>query len=120
MLDLSRTREELKVVYDQVGSPTSAADLAAFLLGVIHGGQLDKTGIYHYSDEGVCSWYDLACAVRDLGGGQARIRPCRSDEYPTKARRPQFSVLDKGLVKRTFGVEIPHWYDSLKVCMERL
>lgn len=120
LLELSRSREEVKVVSDQVGSPTYAADLAAVLLGIVDRGQFDRTGIYHYSGEGVCSWYDLACAVRDLGGGKARIVPCRSEDYPSKARRPHYSVLDKGLVKKTFGVEIPHWYDSLKACMERL
>lgn len=120
LLELSRSREEVKVVSDQVGSPTYAADLAAVLLGIVDRGQFDRTGIFHYSGEGVCSWYDLACAVRDLGGGKARIVPCRSEDYPSKARRPHYSVLDKGLVKKTFGVEIPHWYDSLKACMERL
>jgi dTDP-4-dehydrorhamnose reductase len=81
---------------------------------------LDKTGIYHFSDEGVCSWYDFACAIRDLSGNFCDIRPCHSDEFPSKTRRPHFSVLDKTLVKKTFGITIPHWYSSLKDCISRL
>ncbi len=120
MRQLTAERGSLNVVFDQVGTPTYAADLAALILHVVESGQLDKTGIYHYSNEGVCSWFDFACAIRDLSGNVCDIRPCHSDEFPSKARRPQFSVLDKTLVKKTFGVTVPHWYDSLKKCIDRL
>lgn len=120
MRQLTADRDSLNVVFDQVGTPTYAADLAALILHVIETGQLEKTGVYHYSNEGVCSWYDFACAIRDLSGNTCDIRPCHSDEFPSKARRPHFSVLDKTLVKQTFGITVPHWYDSLKKCMERL
>jgi len=118
MRSLTAERPRLKVVFDQVGSPTYAADLAALIVHVIRTRQLGKTGIYHYSDEGVCSWYDFACAIRDLCGNVCDIRPCHSDEYPSKVRRPHFSVLDKTKVKETFGVTVPHWYDSLKKCID--
>lgn len=120
MRQLTAERDRLTVVFDQVGTPTYAADLAALILHVIESGQLDKTGIYHYSNEGVCSWFDFACAIRDLSGNSCDIQPCHSDEFPSKARRPHFSVLDKTKVKQTFGIRVPHWYDSLQKCMERL
>ncbi len=115
---LTAERPEVKVVFDQVGSPTWAGDLAGFILHVIGTGQLHKTGLYHFTDEGVCSWYDFACAIRDLSGHPGRVVPCHSSEFPSKVRRPAYSVLDKTLVKETFGIEIPHWYDSLRRCME--
>ncbi|MBR1706862.1 MAG: dTDP-4-dehydrorhamnose reductase [Bacteroidales bacterium] len=117
MLRLTAERDSLKVVFDQVGTPTYAADLAALIRHIVETEQLDKTGIYHFSNEGVCSWYDFACAIRDLGGHTCEIRPCHSDEFPSKVRRPAFSVLDKTLVKQTFGFTVPHWYDSLKKCI---
>lgn len=120
MAALTRERPSLNVVYDQVGTPTYAADLAALIVGIISRRQLDRTGIYHFTDEGVTSWFDFACAVRDLLGHRCDIRPCRSEEYPSKVVRPAYSVLDKSKVKAVFGVEIPHWYASLKKCMERL
>jgi dTDP-4-dehydrorhamnose reductase len=118
MLKLTRERPEVKVVMDQVGTPTYAGDLAAFILHIIATGQLDKTGVYHYSNEGVCSWFDFACAIRDLSGAPGRVLPCRSSEFPSKVRRPAFSVLDKARARETFGVSIPHWYHSLQKCME--
>lgn len=120
MCRLTAERPSLNVVFDQVGTPTYARDLSALILHIIATGQLGKTGVYHYSDEGVCSWYDFACAIRDLAGNTCDIRPCHSDEYPTKARRPAFSVLDKSLVKKTFGVGVPHWYTSLRNCMAEM
>lgn len=120
MRRLTSERSELKVVYDQVGTPTYAADLAALICGIISRREFDRTGVYHYSDEGVCSWFDFACAIRDLSGHQCRIRPCCSEEYPSKVQRPHFSVLDKSKVRETFGVEIPHWYVSLQKCIDRL
>lgn len=119
MLELTRTRPELKVVADQVGTPTYAASLARLLLRV-SSGEEERCGLYHFTDEGLCSWYDLACAVRDLSGGTAKIVPCRTEDYPAQVQRPAYSVLDKSLVKETFGLEIPHWHDTLRECVERL
>ena len=128
MLRLTSEKEELNVVSDQVGSPTSAADLADAIFRIIDGNMLDRQGIYHYSNEGVCSWYDFALAIRDIAGNGpggasgrcCRIMPCHSDEFPSKVKRPHYSVLDKSLFKRTFGLEVPYWLDSLKACMERV
>ena len=117
---LTKERPSLKVVFDQVGTPTYAADLAGVIVKVIEEEMLDRTGVYHYSNEGVCSWYDFACAIRDLSGNTCEIAPCHSDEFPSKVRRPAFSVLDKSKVKATFGITVPHWFDSLKYCIVRL
>lgn len=120
MRTLTAQRNSLNVVFDQIGSPTYAADLADFIVHVIESRQLNKQGIYHYSGEGACSWYDFACAIRNIAGNQCDIRPCHSDEFPSKVKRPSYSVLDKTLVKKTFGITIPHWYESLCKCMERI
>ena len=120
MRQLTAERPTLKVVFDQVGTPTYARDLAELICGVISGRRMDQEGIYHFSDEGVCSWFDFACAIRDLSGNTCDIKPCHSDEFPSKVRRPHFSVLDKTKVKETFGTEVPHWYESLKKCIDRL
>jgi len=81
---------------------------------------MDQGGIYHFSDVGGCSWFGCGCDIRDLSGNTCDIRPCHSDEFPSKVRRPHFSVLDKTKVKETFGVAVPHWYESLKKCIDRL
>lgn len=120
MRSLMSSREELSVVCDQVGSPTCAGDLAALIMHIIATKQLGKTGLYHYSDEGAVSWYDFAMAIKDICGYTCKIRPCLSSEYRSKARRPQYSVLDKSLVKKTFGVEVPYWRDSLAECISRI
>ncbi len=120
MRRLTVERDRLNVVFDQVGTPTYAADLAALIAHVIATRQLDKEGIYHYSDEGVCSWYDFAVAIRDMSGHTCAINPCHSDEFPSRVERPHFSVLDKTKVKKTFGVEVPYWRDSLAKCVEEL
>ena len=120
MIRLTDSNESIKVVCDQIGTPTYAADLAGLILKVIDEGMLDRTGIYHFTDEGCISWYDFAVAVNDLCGHICNVKPCRTDEYPTKARRPHFSVLDKSLVKETFGIVIPHWFSSLKECVRIL
>jgi len=120
MRTLTAERNSLNVVFDQVGTPTYAADLASLIVKIIETGQIGKTGIYHYTDEGVCSWFDFACAIRDLSGNTCDIRPCHSADYPSKVRRPSYSVLDKTLVKKTFGVEIPHWYESLTRCIKEM
>ena len=117
---LTAEKPEMKCVFDQVGTPTYAADLAALILKVIAEDQLDKTGIYHFTDEGVISWYDFAKAIAALSGNVCDIRPCHSDEFPSKAARPHYSVLDKTKVKETFGITIPYWLDSLKECINRL
>jgi dTDP-4-dehydrorhamnose reductase len=120
MRQLTAERPEVKVVFDQVGSPTWAGDLAAFILHIINTRQLGKTGVYHYSNEGVCSWYDFACAIRDLSGTPGRVVPCYSRDFPSKVHRPAYSVLDKGKVKGTFGIQVPHWYASLRKCLEEV
>lgn len=120
MIRLTGERDTLSVVSDQIGTPTYAADLAGLITDLIAARRFEPVGVYHYTDEGVCSWYDFACAIRDLAGNRCDIRPCRSSEYPTKAARPSYSVLDKGKVRRTFGIAIPHWYESLVNCMQRI
>lgn len=120
MRSLTSERDSLNVVFDQVGTPTYARDLARLIVKVIDGGMLDRTGLYHFTDEGVASWYDFAVAIRDLSGNSCDIRPCHSGEFSSKAERPHYSVLDKSLAKATFGVAIPYWMDSLKDCISRL
>ena len=122
MLRLTAERESLNVVFDQVGTPTYAGDLALAIFSILEGG-LDRgnEGIYHFSDEGVCSWYDFAVEIaRATGRDRCRIAPCRTAEYPTKAPRPAYSVLDKSKLKQTFGIEIPHWRESMFYCLKRL
>ena len=117
ILRKSEEQPVLKVVSDQVGTPTYAGDLAEFILTLLEPGNLSKTGIYNFSNEGVCSWYDLACEVCDLSGNLCEVMPCRTIDYPVKAKRPHYSVLDKTKVKETFGIGIPYWKDSLRYCM---
>jgi dTDP-4-dehydrorhamnose reductase len=118
MSELTAAKPEVKVVMDQIGTPTSAADLAFLIYNIIEEGKLDKTGIYNYSDEGVCSWYDFAKEINDQLGYTCDVKPCRTAEYPTKAVRPSYSVLDKKKVKETFGVQIPHWRESLALIVQ--
>ena len=120
MRDLTSSRESLKVVFDQVGTPTYAGDLAEAICRIIETGQLDKTGIYHFSNEGVCSWFDFAKAICEMSGNTCDIRPCHSDEFPSPVARPHFSVLDKTKIKQTFDIRIPYWTDSLKRCIEEI
>lgn len=120
MRNLTSSRESLKVVFDQVGTPTYAGDLAEAICRIIETGQLDKTGIYHFSNEGVCSWFDFAKAICEMSGNTCDIRPCHSDEFPSPVARPHFSVLDKTKIKQTFGIRIPYWTDSLKRCIEEI
>ncbi len=122
MLSLTSSRPEVKVVFDQCGTPTYAGDLAGAILRITESGAWKgKTGVYHYSNEGVCSWYDLAVAAAKMAGNDAcRILPCHSGEFPSPVRRPAYSVLDKTKIKETFGLEIPYWTDSLKKCVENL
>ena len=124
MLALTAERPTIKVVFDQVGTPTYAGDLADAILAILcHAGNSEESlcGIYHYSDEGVCSWYDFAKAIARYSGHTAcDIQPCHSGEFPSKVHRPAYSVLDKTKIKKTFGLSIPYWTDSLKKCLRNL
>ena len=127
MLHLTATKPQLKVVFDQCGTPTYAGDLAGAILAIL---AHPVTGTYHYSNEGVCSWYDFARTIAEMadqvspdGHGihsACDIRPCHSDEFPSPVRRPAYSVLDKTLIKSTFGLSIPYWTDSLRRCISSL
>jgi len=119
MLKLGAERDELKIIADQVGTPTYGIDLAGCILDIITSGS-KAYGIYHYSNEGVTSWYDFAKGIFDLSATDVKVLPIRTSEYPTKATRPAYSVMDKTRIKTTFGIEIPYWRDSLAVCIERL
>ena len=119
MLRLGNERDELKIIADQVGTPTYAIDLAGFILHII---QIESKayGTYHYSNEGVTSWFDFARAIFDISGTKVKAIPIRTDEYVTKATRPGYSVMDKSKVKQTFNIEIPYWRDSLINCIGKL
>lgn len=122
MLQLMASKPQLKVVFDQVGTPTYARDLAQAIYEIIENRKFtNHSGIYHYSNEGVCSWYDFAKTIASIAGNTTcAIEPCHTDEFPSPVKRPAYSVLDKTKIKNTFGISIPYWMDSLKVCMERL
>ncbi|MFD0750837.1 dTDP-4-dehydrorhamnose reductase [Mucilaginibacter calamicampi] len=119
MLKLGAERDKLTIIADQVGTPTYAIDLAGFILTIIKQ-QSNAYGIYHYSNEGVTSWFDFARAVFDLSGTQVKVIPIRTDQYPTRATRPGYSVMDKSKAKETFSIEIPYWRDSLIKCIQQL
>jgi len=119
MLKLAQDRDELNIVADQVGTPTYAIDLANALLTIIDNND-EKYGLYHYSNEGVASWYDFAHAIFELSNKQLRLKPIKTIDFPTKAKRPAYSVLDKTKIKQQFQLLIPHWRDSLKICLTRL
>ena len=133
MLNLTATKPQLKVVFDQVGTPTYALDLANAIMAVIDDYKKEtlnshfsivnysKSGVYHFSNEGVCSWFDFARMIAEYSGHTTcDIQPCHSDEFPSPVKRPAFSVLDKTKVKDTFGIINPYWVDSLKKCIERI
>lgn len=118
MLHLTATKPQLKVVFDQTGTPTYAGDLADAILTIL---QNPIEGVYHYSNEGVCSWYDFTKMIAEYSGQtQCNIIPCHSEEFPSKVKRPAYSVLDKTKVKETFEIRIPYWTDSLKMCVVKL
>lgn len=120
MIRLGQERKELGVVFDQIGTPTYAADLAQAIFTVIES-PVWHAGLYHFTNEGVCSWYDFTIAIHQLAGiSQCTVRPILSEEYQYKTPRPHYSVLDKSKFKKTFGVEIPYWLDGLKRCIKRL
>lgn len=128
MLNLTATKPQLNVVFDQAGTPTYAYDLAAAIVTVLKDYAAEqpttgysKTGIYHYSNEGVCSWYDFTKVIAALAGHTAcDIQPCHSNEFPSPVKRPAYSVLDKTKIKKTFGLKIPYWMDSLRNCVNQL
>lgn len=122
MLNLTATKPQLKVVFDQVGTPTYALDLAKAIYDVLESrNYIGKTGIYHYSNEGVCSWFDFTKRIAEYAGNTTcDIQPCHSDEFPSPVKRPAYSVLDKTKIKEIFGIEIPYWTDSLKHCLQYL
>ncbi len=118
MQRLGREREELGVIFDQIGTPTYAADLAKAILTIIKEGI--KPGTYHYSNEGVCSWYDFAIAIHRMSGIKCNVKPLHTQEYPTPANRPAYAVLDKTKIKHTYNITIPHWEKSLKECIDKI
>ena len=122
MLHLTATKPQLKVVFDQVGTPTYAYDLAKAIYDIIENRKFEgNTGIYHYSNEGVCSWYDFTKMIAEIAGNTScDIQPCHSDEFPSPVKRPAYSVLDKTKVKETFGIKVPYWTDSLRKCMANI
>ncbi len=122
MLRLTAEKPAIDVVFDQAGTPTYALDLAETICGILEDGSHEgRYGIYHYSDEGVCSWYDFAVMIAEYSGHtECRIRPCHSGEFPSRVVRPSYSVLDKTRIKETFGIRIPHWAESLRRCLDRM
>ena len=122
MINLTGTKPELKVVFDQCGTPTYAVDLANAIFDIVENRKYEgNTGIYHFSNEGVCSWYDFAIKIAELANNKnCNIQPCHSEEFPSPVKRPAYSVFDKTKIKETFGVKVPYWVDSLKVCMANL
>lgn len=120
IIEKSAEQPVLNVIFDQIGTPTYAGDLAELIFQIIEDRRLDNDGTYNYSNEGVCSWYDFAKEICDQSGNLCDIFPCHTSEYPRKAERPHFSVMDKTKVKKTFGIEIPHWKDSLTVFMNSI
>ena len=119
MLNLTATKPQLKVVFDQVGTPTYAYDLAAAIYEIVSERKYEgNSGVYHFSNEGVCSWFDFTKMIAEYAGHtECDIQPCHSDEFPSPVKRPAYSVLDKTKIKETFGVKVPYWTDSLKVCL---
>ena len=122
MLALTSSKPSLKVVNDQTGTPTYALDLASAIFDIIENRKAeDREGIYHYSNEGVCTWYEFARTIAEYAGNdECEISPCTSEEYPSPVRRPSYSVLDKTRIKNAFGISVPHWTDSLKKCLNNI
>ena len=122
MMRLTAEREQLNVVFDQVGTPTYAGDLALAIFSIIEAGVYEgNEGIYHFSNEGVCSWYDFAVEIANVAGNtNCRINPCHSCEFPSPVTRPPYSVLDKTKIKNAFDIDIPHWRESMEYCIKRI
>lgn len=118
MLNLTATKPQLKVVFDQTGTPTYALDLATAIVAALKN---PVAGIYHYSNEGVCSWYDFTKMIAEYAGNKTcDIQPCHSEEFPSPVKRPAYSVLDKTKVKETFRINLPYWTDSLRLCLSKI
>lgn len=122
MLMLTSTKPQISVVFDQTGTPTYALDLAEAIYDIVENRKYEgNDGVYHFSNEGVCSWFDFTKMIAEYAGNTAcEIKPCHSDEFPSKVKRPAYSVLDKTKIKNTFGISIPYWTDSLKKCIKNL
>ena len=122
MLNLTSTKPQLKVVFDQTGTPTYAYDLAKAIVEIVESKKyVGNEGIYHYSNEGVCSWYDFTKVIAKMAGHtECDIQPCHSSEFPSKVVRPSYSVLDKSKIKAVFGLTIPYWTDSLRICIQNI
>lgn len=121
MMNLTATKPNLKVVFDQVGTPTYALDLAKAIIVILNKFDGSQTGIYHYSNEGVCSWFDFTKMIAEYNGTkECEIHPCYSCDFPSPVKRPSYSVLDKSKIKSVFGVEVPYWTDSLKKCINNI
>ena len=119
MLKLAKTQNNLKVIYDQIGSPTYAGDLARVILYMIQFPIKNKVEIYHYSNEGVCSWYDLAKAIFEIKNVNIQVDPITTDMFPTQAKRPRYSLLSKDKIKKHYNIEIPYWRESLKKMLKK-
>ena len=120
MLRLGAEKTDINVVNDQIGTPTYAGDLARAIVKILPQINADNSGIYHFTDEGVCSWYDFATEIMNMSGSQCNVHPIPTSKYPTRATRPAYSVLDKTDIKDVFGIEIPHWRKSLDACLKQL
>ena len=122
MMRLTVEREQVNVVFDQVGTPTYAGDLALAIFSIIEAGVYEgNEGVYHFSNEGVCSWYDFAVEIAAVAGNTGcRVNPCHSSEFPSPVTRPSYSVLDKTKIKNTFDIDIPHWRESMEYCVKRI
>lgn len=119
MIRLGQERESLNVIFDQVGTPTYAADLAKAILQILNA-EVFVSGVYHFSNEGVCSWYDFAKKIHQLAGVRCKVSPIETKDYPTAATRPHYSVLNKSKIKSTYHIDVPHWEESLIQCIEIL
>lgn len=120
MLQLGRERDSLNVIFDQVGSPTYATDLGRALVALLKAESQPGVELYHYSNEGVCSWYDFAKAIFELSGVNCAVNPIETKDYPTPARRPHYSLMNKAKIKQTLGMQVPYWREALKRCMGML
>ena len=120
MLRLGKERDNLGVIFDQVGTPTYARDLAETILEILPQLDYKNVELYHYSNEGVCSWYDFAKAIFELSNIQCDVKPIETKEYPTPAKRPHYSLLDKTKIKKEYNITIPYWRDSLNECLHRI
>ena len=119
MIKLSESRDELNIIADQIGSPTYARDMALSILEIIDSGS-EEYGLYHYSNQGVASWYDFTCAIFEYKSIATKVHPIPTEKYPTLAARPHYSVMDKSKFEEIFQKNIPHWRDSLKSCLQAL